>query len=54
MEQMLLAYVISKETATAVVMPYKNTKVMVRSPYGNTDIFDIVSGVLQEDTWCLQ
>ena len=30
------------------MMLYRNTK--VRSPDGNTDFFDIVAGVLQEDT----
>ena len=29
---------------------YKNTKVKVRSPDGDTDLFDIVAGVLQGDT----
>ena len=31
-------------------MRYKNTKVKVRSPDGDTDYFDIVAGVLQGDT----
>ena len=31
-------------------MLYKNTKVKVRSPDGDTDYFDIVAGVLQGDT----
>ena len=29
---------------------YRNTQVKVRSPDGDTDDFDIVAGVLQEDT----
>ena len=29
---------------------YRNTKVKVRSPYGDTEYFDIVAGVLQGDT----
>ena len=29
---------------------YKNTKVKVRSPDGDTEYFDIEAGVLQEDT----
>ena len=29
---------------------YRNTKVKVRSPDGDTEYFDIVAGVLQEDT----
>ena len=32
------------------MMPYRNTKVNVRSQDGDTDYFDIVAGVLQEDT----
>ena len=32
------------------MMLYKNTKVKVRSPDRDTDYFDIVAGVLQEDT----
>ena len=39
-----------KETVTAIIMPYKNTKAMVCSPIGNIDFFDIIAGVLQEDT----
>ena len=30
---------------------YKNTKTIVRSSDDNTDFFDIVTGVLEEDTW---
>ena len=33
------------------MMLYKNTKVKVRSPNGDTDVFDIVAGVLQGDTF---
>ena len=50
MERILLADSISKETVAAIMMPYKNTKVKVRSPDGNTDSIDIVTGVLQGDT----
>ena len=32
------------------MMLYKNTKVNVHSPDGNTEYFDIVAGVLQGDT----
>ena len=32
------------------MMLYKNTKVKVRSPNGDIDFFDIVTGVLQGDT----
>ena len=50
MEQILLAYDLPKETVAAIMMLYKNTKVKVRSPNGDTDYFDIVAGVLQGDT----
>ena len=50
MEQILLAYGLPEETVAAIMILYKNTKVKVRSPDGNTDYFDIVAGVLQGDT----
>ena len=50
MEQILLAYGIPKETVAAITTLYKNTKVKVRSPDGDTEYFDIVAGVLQGDT----
>ena len=50
MEQILLAYGIPKETVAAITIIYRNTKVKVRSPDGDTDYFDIVAGVLQRDT----
>ena len=50
MEQTLLAYGLPKETFVAIMMLYRNTKVKVRSPDGDTDYFDIVAGVLQGDT----
>ena len=50
MEQILLAYGLSKETVTAIMMFYKNMKVKVRSPDGDTNLFDIVAGVLQGNT----
>ena len=46
MEQILLAYGLPKETIAAIMMLYKNTKVKVRSPDGETDYFDNVAGVL--------
>ena len=49
-KQILLAYNLSKETVAAIMMLYKNTKVKVRSPDGDTDYFDIVAGVLQGGT----
>ena len=50
MEQTLLAYDPPQETVVVIMMLYKNTKVKVRSPDGDTDYFDIVAGVLQGDT----
>ena len=50
MEQILLAYGLTKETVSAIMVLYRNTKVKVRFPDGNTDYFDIVAGVLKGDT----
>ena len=50
MEQILLAYGLPEETVAAIMILYRNTKVKVRSPDGDTDYFDIVAGVLQGDT----
>ena len=50
MKQILLAYGLPKETVAAIMILYKNTKVKIRSPDGDTDYFDIVAGVLQRDT----
>ena len=50
MEQILLAYRLPKETVAAIMILYRNTKVKVRSPDGDTEYFDIVAGVLQGDT----
>ena len=44
MEQILLAYGIPKETVAAIMILYRNTKVKVRSPDGDTEYFDIVQG----------
>ena len=49
MKQILLAYSLPEQMFTATIMLYKNTKAMVRSPDGDTDFLDIVSGVLQGD-----
>ena len=49
-EQILLAYGIPKETVAAITILYRNTKVNVRSPDGDTEHFDIIAGVLQGDT----
>ena len=50
MEEILLAYGIPKENVAAITILYRNTKVKVRSPDGDTEYFDIVAGVLQGDT----
>ena len=50
MEQILLAYGLSKETVAAIMMLCKNMKVNVCSPDGDTEYFDIAAGVLQGDT----
>ena len=50
MEQILLAYGLPKETIAAITILYRNTKVKVCSPDGDTEYFDIVAGVLQGDT----
>ena len=50
MEQILQAYGLPKETVAAITILYRNTKVKVRSPDGDTEYFDIVVGVLQGDT----
>ena len=50
MEQILLANSLPKETVTAIMMRYRNTKIKVYSPDGDTDYFDIVAGVLQRGT----
>ena len=46
MEQILLAYGLPWKTVEAIMMLYKNTKVKVRSPDGDTDLFDKVAGML--------
>ena len=50
MEQILLAYGLPKETVAAIMILYRNTKVKVHSPNGDTGYFNIVPGVLQGDT----
>ena len=49
-EKILLTYGHPKETVAAIMMLYKNMKVKVRSPDGDTDDFDIVIGIVQGDT----
>ena len=50
MEQILLVYGLPKETVATITILYRNTKVKVRSPDGDSEYFDIVAGVLQGDT----
>ena len=50
MEQILLAYGLPKESIAAITILYRNTKVKVHSPDGDTEYFDIVAGLLQGDT----
>ena len=50
MEQILLAYGLPKETVAAITFLYRNTKVNVHSPDGETQYFNIVAGVLKGDT----
>ena len=45
-EQILLAYSLPKETVTAIMMLYDNVKVQICSLDGDTDFFNIISGVL--------
>ena len=50
MDQMLLVYGHPKDTVKAIIMVYINIKAMFRSPDGDTDFFEFISGVLQGDT----
>ena len=49
MKQILVAYDVSKEAVTAIMMLYKNTKAMVRSPDGDIYFFGVVAEILQGD-----
>ena len=53
MEKIQLTYGLLKETVTAIMMLNKNTKIKVRSPDGDTDIFDFIPGDLLENTLTL-
>ena len=50
MELIQLAYGLPKETVAAIIILYRNTKVKVRSPDGDTEYIDIVAGVLKGGT----
>ena len=47
---MFQAYDFLKEDVTAIIMFYKDMKTMVHSPGGDTDFFDIITGVMQRDS----
>ena len=53
MEQIHLANGLYKKTVAAIMTLYKNTKVKLRSLDRDTDLFDIVAGVLQGETLAL-
>ena len=50
MEKIYIAYGILKEIVTVIMILYRNTKSMTRSPDGDTEFFHILAGVLQGDT----
>ena len=50
MLKILKAYGIPNELVNTIDILYKDTRAKVISPDGETDLFDIVAGVLQGDT----
>ena len=50
MKDILIIYGISTEIVNDILILYKNTRSMVRSPDGDTILFDIINGLLQVDT----
>ena len=50
MVRMLLVYGLPKETVNAIMMLYKNMRVIGHSPDEDIDFFDIVAGILLRDT----
>ena len=48
MKKIFLAYGFPKETVIAILMLYRNMKVMFHSPDGDMDFFNIVVEVLQD------
>ena len=50
LNEIILAYGIPEETASAIMMLYENSRSMVRSPDGDTEFFEVLAGVLQGDT----
>ena len=53
MEHILLVNGLPKEIVITIMMLYKNTKAMVRSPEGDTDFFEIVSVEIHSHHACL-
>ena len=49
-KQILLVYGLLRETVAAIMILGENTKVKVHSPDGDTDFFDVVTGMLQRST----
>ena len=50
MAQISKSFGIPTKIINAIMIPYRDTKSIVRSPYGDTEYFDINAGVLQWDT----
>ena len=50
MMKILRAYGIPQELVNAITLLYEDTKAKVQTPDGETDLFDILAGVLQGDT----
>ena len=50
MAEILKSYGIPNKIINAIMILYSNNKPMVRSPDGDTELFEINSGVLQGDT----
>ena len=50
MEQIFVAYSLSNETVTSIMMLFSSTEVKVHSLDGDTDFFDIIASLLQEET----
>ena len=50
MKIVLIKYGLPSETVNAIMILYKNTRSMVRSPDGDTPFFEITTGLLQGDT----
>ncbi len=46
----LQAYGLPKETVAAIMILYRNTKVKVRSPDGDTEYFDILASPANRNT----